>query len=91
MFLDATRVFNSGGSGYLLDRKSLRLVAAAIATRDPLCSPDVTTSAEDVRMGECLAAKGILPVDSRDDMERERFHPFPPYWHLHYERGRTRW
>ena len=116
MFLDASHVFNSGGAGYILDRASLRLLTSSIVSADKSCSPMERTNTEDVKVSECLAAKGIFPIDTRDEHLTERyvaflycvdssvldthfivlcnvrrFHPFPPGWHLRYQRGRTPW
>lgn len=72
MFLDSNQVFNSGGAGYLLDRRSLVDLMTSIESREHSCSPDMQTAQEDVKVSECLAAKGIFPIDTRDEHFRER-------------------
>ena len=46
-----------------------------------LCSED--KSSEDVEMGKCMQALNVLVGDSRDALNRSRFHCFNPVDHLH--------
>lgn len=49
----------------------------------PFCMPDLVAFYEDVMVAKCLKDEaGLLPMDTRDDMGRERFHPFSPDGHL---------
>ena len=74
--------FNSGGSGYALSRSILRKYVTE-GFEDPHCAPDRQTSMEDVMMAQCLRRRfGVGLTDTRDDHERERFHPFAPGTHL---------
>jgi hypothetical protein len=80
------QLFNSGGSGYVLN------VAAVTALMDVVdsdaCSFDMMASHEDALLGRCLSltgAGGIAPSDTRDDQRRNRFHPMPPGYHLTYQ------
>ena len=76
-------VFNSGGAGYLLDRKALKIMGPALDTVD--CYPHQRGFWEDVNVAHCLkVAGGIEPYDTRDPQGRERFHPFTPGLHLEY-------
>ena len=86
------RVFNSGGAGYTLDRVALGLLASRIDT--PECYPHQRGFWEDVNIANCLNVAGeILPYDTRDSLERERFHPFSPGQHLDYRKpvGESDW
>lgn len=75
--------FNSGGAGYLLDRVALKLLGDNLDT--PKCHPLQVGFWEDVNVATCLLASGaIVPLDSRDSLKRERFHPFEPGHHLTY-------
>lgn len=72
--------YNTGGAGYVLDGVSLEVLARALAEddhRDP-CNRTVQTSAEDVYVANCLRRFGILPMETRDESGRERFHHFSP-------------
>ena len=76
-------VFNSGGAGYTLDRKALLVLGAHLDS--PECYPHQRGFWEDVNIANCLRQNGnILPYDTRDPLERERFHPFTPGQHLDY-------
>lgn len=73
--------YMSGGAGYVLSREALkRFVSVALLSAN-LCSQNVA-GVEDVEIGLCLQNCGIRAMDSRDKFGRERFHPFPPEFHL---------
>lgn len=87
------KVFNSGGAGYLMDRKALSVLAANLDS--PKCWPHQKGFWEDVNVASCLRTSTeelkdwgpygqILPYDTRDSKQRERFHPFTPGQHLEY-------
>eukprot|EP00939_MAST-03C_sp_MAST-3C-sp1_P004281 g4281.t1 len=81
---DRTRMFNSGGAGYVLNRAALKILAENVLD-NPVCELNAHTSAEDVQVAKCLKrAAGVLPHDTRDNFGRERFHPFTPGKHLSY-------
>lgn len=71
----------SGGAGYVLSRAALmRLVMKALP--DPARCRQDSGGAEDLELGQCLEACGVTAGDARDSEGRERFHPFPPEYHL---------
>ena len=87
------KVFNSGGAGYILDRKALAVLAANLDS--PKCWPHQKGFWEDVNVASCLRTSTeerkewgpygqIMPYDTRDAQQRERFHPFTPGQHLEY-------
>ena len=43
-----------------------------------VCKWQSGTGAEDVEMGRCLMNLGVAAGDSRDELARSRFFPFPP-------------
>lgn len=78
-------VFNSGGAGYLVDQAALAVLGAHLDS--PECFPHQRGFWEDVNIANCLRVNGaILPYDTRDPLERERFHPFTPGQHLEYRK-----
>eukprot|EP00547_Thalassionema_nitzschioides_P000247 CAMPEP_0194216232 /NCGR_PEP_ID=MMETSP0156-20130528/18582_1 /TAXON_ID=33649 /ORGANISM="Thalassionema nitzschioides, Strain L26-B" /LENGTH=394 /DNA_ID=CAMNT_0038944951 /DNA_START=115 /DNA_END=1296 /DNA_ORIENTATION=- len=76
------RIFNSGGSGYTMNKAALK---SLIVTAFPTCTPHLKTSAEDVMVAQCLRNKiQVFPFDTKDDNGGERYMPFQPGHHLNY-------
>lgn len=73
--------YMSGGAGYVLSKEALRRFVEDGLNRKHRCREDGGGS-EDVEMGRCLAEVGVKAGDSRDELGRERFHPFVPEHHL---------
>ena len=65
------------GSGYVLSREALRRFNEEALTDGNKCY-NGTRGNEDVEIGKCLESVGVLAGDSRDDLNRWRFLPFPP-------------
>ena len=70
-------VYNTGGPGYVLNRAAIAQLANHLDT--PLCFSHAPVSFEDVMVGSCLAELGIHPLNSKDELRRERFHWQEPY------------
>lgn len=73
--------YMSGGAGYVLSKEAMIRFVGRALQRPSLCRDD-PGGAEDLEMGRCLQGVGVRIVDSRDDLGRERFHPFVPELHL---------
>ena len=86
--------FNSGGAGYVLSKGTLRKYYETGYDHKE-CSPHRHTAMEDVMIAECLRKVfNIGLVDTRDELGRERFHPFAPGLHLvweHPKEGKQDW
>jgi len=76
--------FNSGGAGYALSQATLRKLIDT-GLDHPDCFPHKHSSMEDVFIARCLKdVFDIGLVDTRDDQDRERFHPFGPGGHYNW-------
>ena len=73
--IDAAFSCNGGGSGYTLNRESLRMLAEEIL---PTCFHDKLESAEDLYVGLCLSYFGITANDTRDELGELRYHQYGP-------------
>uniref|UniRef100_A0A7S2FZ30 Hexosyltransferase n=1 Tax=Octactis speculum TaxID=3111310 RepID=A0A7S2FZ30_9STRA len=84
-------MFNSGGSGYVLNQAALDILADNIV-KNPQCQPHLRGFFEDVMVARCLKRiAGLVPYDTRDARGRERFLPFTPASHLAYRRNSNDW
>mmetsp|Transcript_8318 Transcript_8318/g.18153 ORF Transcript_8318/g.18153 Transcript_8318/m.18153 type:complete len:533 (-) Transcript_8318:47-1645(-) len=77
-------MFNSGGSGYTLNKASLKALVVDQMPKDGICGPNLRTFAEDVMVARCFRHMGLVPYDTRDDTEAERYMPFTPGAHYTY-------
>ncbi|XP_041355960.1 glycoprotein-N-acetylgalactosamine 3-beta-galactosyltransferase 1-like [Gigantopelta aegis] len=72
--------YMSGGASYLLSREALRMVVEKGYNVQGKCAK--TGTDEDVELGHCLHAVGITVHDTRDQFNRETFHPFSASNHI---------
>lgn len=76
------RIFNSGGSGYTMNKAALK---ALVVDAFPTCQPHLHTFAEDVMVAQCFRNKlEVFPFDTKDEKGGERYMPFAPMHHLNY-------
>ncbi|BFY98659.1 hypothetical protein BsWGS_01698 [Bradybaena similaris] len=75
------KTYMSGGGGYVLSRAAVSRAVKQGFVDSKLCKVG-SGSGEDVEMGRCLFNLGVTAGDSRDELGRERFHPFDPQMHL---------
>lgn len=77
------RIFNSGGSGYTINKAALK---ALVVDGFPKCMPHLKTFAEDVMVAQCLRNQvNVYPYDTKDEYGSERYMPFQPAHHLDYK------
>lgn len=76
--------YNSGGAGYVLSQNALHRFAEAMTTRsvNGNCRLNSDAGIEDIEMGKCMDALGVLSGDTRDEMNRGRFFINTPEAHL---------
>nr|XP_045581214.1 glycoprotein-N-acetylgalactosamine 3-beta-galactosyltransferase 1-like [Procambarus clarkii] len=72
-----SQIFMSGGAGYVLSRAALQRVVEKGLTNSAVCTSG-DRGKEDVELGRCLEAVGVLAGDSRDHLGGNRFFPFTP-------------
>jgi len=75
------RIFNSGGSGYTLNKAALKLL---VTVAFPRCFVHMQTFAEDVMVAQCLRDQGVFPYETKDEFGGERYMPFAPGHHYNY-------
>lgn len=90
----------SGGAGYVMSRKTVRIFVEKILTneeffsnpKEPLgCHIETDERVEDWDISVCLDHYNVLAGDSRDLMKRERFLTFWPEAHLFGHPDSTFW
>ena len=76
-------MFNTGGSGYTMNKKAA--LKALVVDAFPNCATHRKTSEEDVMVARCLKkTNNVLPFDTKDDEGGERSMPFDPEVHLNH-------
>ena len=78
---DMNEIFNSGGSGYTINKAALK---SMVVKGLPLYFPHAHTFSEDTMTAKIFKKFGVLPYDTKDDEGSERYMPFMPGHHLDY-------
>ncbi|XP_041636024.1 glycoprotein-N-acetylgalactosamine 3-beta-galactosyltransferase 1-B-like [Cheilinus undulatus] len=79
--------YMSGGAGYVLSKEALRRFVEGF--KNKTCTH--ASSIEDLELGRCMEKVGVLAGNSRDSVQRERFHPFDPAGHLVRKHPKSHW
>jgi glycoprotein-N-acetylgalactosamine 3-beta-galactosyltransferase len=78
---DLNDIFDSGGSGYTMNKAALKsLVVEAF----PNYFPHTHTFSEDTMVAKLFRKMNVLPYDTKDDEGSERYMPFLPGHHYNY-------
>jgi len=78
---DRNDIFNSGGSGYTLNKAALKLL---VVNGFPQFFMHAVTSMEDVMVARILRQYGVYPYETKDEAGGERYMPFSPGYHYSY-------
>ncbi|KAK3103196.1 hypothetical protein FSP39_017276 [Pinctada imbricata] len=77
-----TQGYMSGGAGYVLSHKALERLVTEGFRNSSICETQKRKD-EDLEIGKCFDHLGIVPGDTRDDKERERFMSYRIEQHLY--------
>jgi len=72
--------FNSGGATIVLSKKALDTLYHRPA--NSCRNEKITRGADDLELGRCLLELGVKPSNTRDKLNRTRFHPYRPIDHI---------
>jgi hypothetical protein len=75
-------IFDSGGSGYTMNKAALKLL---VVEGLPNYFPHAHTFSEDTMIAKIFRKFGVLPYDTKDDDGGERYMPFAPGHHYTYK------
>lgn len=78
---DMNDIFNSGGSGYTVNKAALKTM---VVKGFPEYFPHAHTFSEDTMTAKIFKKFGVLPYETKDEEGSERYMPFMPGHHLDY-------
>lgn len=78
----------SGGSGYVMSRKAVKIFVEKLLTNNTLCPIYTDKRIEDWAIAACFDNANVYAGDSRDLINRDRFLPFKPQYHLFNHRSK---
>mmetsp|Transcript_3485 Transcript_3485/g.7914 ORF Transcript_3485/g.7914 Transcript_3485/m.7914 type:complete len:884 (-) Transcript_3485:35-2686(-) len=78
---DMNNIFDSGGSGYTMNKAALKTL---VVNGFPNYFPHMHTFSEDTMVARVFRKMGVYPYDTKDDHGGERYMPFMPGHHWSY-------
>ena len=78
---DMNDIFNSGGSGYTMNKAALK---ALVVNGFPNYFPHAHTFSEDTMVAKVFRKLGVYPYETKDENGSERYMPFLPGHHYSY-------
>jgi glycoprotein-N-acetylgalactosamine 3-beta-galactosyltransferase len=78
---DLKDIFNSGGSGYTMNKAALK---ALVVDAFPTFMPHAHTFSEDTMVARAFKSMGVYPYETKDENGGERYMPFIPGHHYGY-------
>ena len=78
---DKNDIFNSGGSGYTINKAALK---ALVVEGFPKYFPHAVTFSEDTMIARVFRNFGVYPYETKDEAGGERYMPFLPGHHYGY-------
>jgi len=78
---DLNNIFNSGGSGYTMNKAALK---SLVVDGFPNYFPHAKTFSEDTMVAKIFSQMGIFPYETKDENGGERYMPFMPGHHWGY-------
>jgi glycoprotein-N-acetylgalactosamine 3-beta-galactosyltransferase len=78
---DMNDIFNSGGSGYTMNKAALKTL---VALGMPKYFPNAHTFSEDTMVARIFREFGVYPYETKDHTGGERYMPFLPGHHYGY-------
>lgn len=79
---DRNNIFDSGGSGYTMNKAAFKLL---VTEGFPNYFPHAHTFSEDTMVSKIFKKMGVLPYDTKDGNGSERYMPFLPGHHWGYK------
>lgn len=78
---DRNNIFNSGGSGYTMNKAALKLL---VVEGIPNMLQNLKDFSEDTRVAQIFQHFGVVPYETKDENGGERYMPFMPGHHYGY-------
>ena len=78
---DRNNIFNSGGSGYTMNKAALKLL---VVDGMPNMFAHLKDFSEDTRVAQIFKHFGVFPYETKDEAGGERYMPFMPGHHYGY-------